>query len=193
MEISPTTEKRLRKGFKLFNRFMVLLFRLGLGAYGNGNPYTGWIMIMKHRGRRTGMTRLTPVNYAEVRGDIYCTAGFGRMSDWYQNIRETPRVEVWLTNGRYEGIAEDASNDPYRIYLLRQVLIASGPAAPIFGVDPRKLTDVQVEKLLEHYALVRIRRTVALTGPGGPGDLAWFWPLATFALTLLCLVQNRKR
>jgi hypothetical protein len=41
------------------------------------------------------------------------------------------------------------------------------------------------------YMLVRIRREAARTGKGGPGDLAWLWPLA--ALLLLPLALRRKQ
>ena len=41
------------------------------------------------------------------------------------------------------------------------------------------------------YRLLRIRRQAARTGPGGPGDLSWVWPLAT--MVLLPLVLRRRR
>ena len=47
---------------------------------------------------------------------------------------------------------------------------------------------------LEDYRLLRIRRQEAHTGPGGPGDLSWLWPLATMLLLPLVLFRrNRKR
>ena len=81
MELTQITEQRLRRIFKIFNRFMLLLWRLGLGSWGNGTEFGGSIMVIKHTGRKTGLTRYTPVNYAVVDGDIYCTAGFGSGSD----------------------------------------------------------------------------------------------------------------
>jgi len=39
--------------------------------------------------------------------------------------------------------------------------------------------------------VLHIRRTAERTGPQGPGDLAWVWPLATFLL--LPLVFRRKK
>ena len=41
------------------------------------------------------------------------------------------------------------------------------------------------------YRLIHIQRIHALTGPGGPGDLAWVWPLAS--LILLMVLLRRKR
>jgi deazaflavin-dependent oxidoreductase (nitroreductase family) len=191
MELSPDVERRLRKVFKLFNKFMLTLWRLGLARYGNPSRFGGAIMVIKHTGRKSGLTRFAPVNYHETEQAVYCTAGFGAQTDWYQNILENPDVELWLPDSRWEGIAEDISHSQDRVDLLRQVLIASGFAGPLFGVNPRQMADKDFEKLLEHYRLIRIRKSAPATGPGGPGDLAWVWPLATF--TLLLVLINRRR
>jgi deazaflavin-dependent oxidoreductase (nitroreductase family) len=186
------SEENLRSIFKKFNRFMLLLWRLGFGSWGNGTSFGGSIMVIKHTGRKTGLTRHTPVNYAIVNGDVYCTAGFGVVSDWYLNIMTKPEVEVWLPDGRWTGIAEDVTDTENNYLIFRQVLIASGFAGPLFGFNPKNLTDQDLINLLENYRLIRIRKQNALTGPGGPGDLAWIWPVATFGLLLLLLRKRRK-
>jgi len=186
------TEDNLRIIFKFFNRFMLLLWRLGLGSWGNGTKFGGSLMVIKHTGRKTGLVRHTPVNYAIVNGDIYCTAGFGKVSDWYRNIMVHPEVEVWLPDGRWAGVAEDATDDEYSHLLLQQVIIASGFAGPLFGVNPKQLSDEDFKDLLESYRLIRIRRADALTGSGGPGDLSWIWPLSTFVLLWLLIRKRRK-
>lgn len=193
MTLSETQEIQLGKVFKQFNRFMLLLWRLGLGAYGNGNRYAGYIMVVKNKGRKTGLTRHTPLNFAIVDDDIYCTAGFGATADWYRNILATPEVEVWLPNGRWAGIAEDVTDLENRTEILRKVIVASGFAGPLFGVNSRKMSDEDFETLFETYRLVRIQRTEALTGPGGPGDLAWIWPLSTLILLLLIFTKPRRK
>lgn len=189
--LSPKSEIILRKGFRSFNKFMLLLFRLGLGSYGNGTRWGGWIMVLSQRGRKTGLLRRTPLNYALVDGDVYCLAGFGAQADWYRNVLATPEVEVWLLEGRWAGIAEDVSDHPQRLELLRKVLVASGFASYAAGIDPIKLDDESLDTLTQNYRLVRIRRKDALTGSGGPGDLAWVWPLATFILLPLALRKCR--
>lgn len=192
MEMTPEVEQRLRQAFKSFNRFMLLLWRLGLGRYLNAWPEGfGQIMVITHVGRKTGARRQTPVNYALVDGDIYCTAGFGQKSDWYRNIQKNPQVEVWLPEGWWQGKAEDVSSDPLRIERMRKVLIASAFAARLFGMNPKTMSDEEIDKVTAEYRLIRIRRTTALTGPAGPGDLAWVWPLATMILLPLAL-RRRK-
>jgi deazaflavin-dependent oxidoreductase (nitroreductase family) len=192
MTYSPETEAQLRKIFKGFNHFMLALWRLGLGGYGNPTEFGGAIMVIKHKGRKSGLTRYAPVNFAEIDGEIYCMAGFGEKTHWYQNLQADPNVELWLPDSRWMGIAEEASGAENRIDIMRAVLIASGFAGPLFGANPRKMSDEQVEKLLDSYRIMRIRRTEPATGPGGPGELAWVWPVATFALLGL-LFRRRKR
>ncbi len=182
MDLSRISEERLRTTFRAFNPFMILLWRLGLGSWGNGTRFGGSIMVIKHRGRKTGLTHLTPVNYTTINDDIYCTAAFGEAADWYLNLRLNPEVEVWLPDSRWVGVAEDVTDAENRAEILRRVIIASGFSGPLFGVNPKKLTDDDFEALLADYRLIRIQRTEAVTGPGGPGNLAWIWPLSTFVL-----------
>lgn len=188
------SEEWLRQTFKVGNRFMVLLFRLGLGGWGNG-PETSQVMVLVHKGRKSGLLRRTPVNYAIVDDVIYCTAAFGERADWYRNVLADPRVQVWLPDGWYAGEAEEAPpDDPQRNALVRQVLIASGFAAPLFaGVNPKTLSDEKLAEISAPYRLIRIYPSEACTGPGGPGDLATVWPAATFVLLGLLLLRRRGR
>ena len=84
----PDAQEKMRQGFKCFNRVMLTLWRLGLGGWVNLWPsVVGRIMVVVHRGRKTGKRYQTPVNYAIVDGELYCVAGFGGISDWYPRSR----------------------------------------------------------------------------------------------------------
>ncbi len=184
----------LRQAFKYFNRFMLLMWRLGLGSLVNFWPTVGGrIMVLTHTGRKTGLLRRTPVNYALVDGEIYCVAGFGQIADWYRNIMVNPSVEVWLPNGWWAGTAEEVLDPSLRLPLIRQVLIASGFAAYAAGIDPRRHSDDALQAVTADYRLLRIRRNTARTGRGGPADLAWLWPLATLTLLLFVLLPKQRR
>ncbi len=186
--------KVTRQNFKLFNYFMLLMWKLGLGPYINAWPEVGGqIMVLNHYGRRTGKRLQTPLNFAEINGEIYCTAGFGQDADWSKNIMANPQVEVWLPNGWWAGIAEEVLDANLRPSIMRSVLIASGVAAPFFGVPIKQMSDEQVVEATANYNLFRIRRTTARTGPGGPGDLAWIWPLTTMISLWLLLTRRPRR
>lgn len=158
MDVSKFTPRQintLRRVFRALNPFMVFLWKIGLGKAINIWPAVfGRIMVIKHRGRRSGKEYLTPVNYALVEGEIFCAAGFGSISDWYRNMLVYPRVELWLPEGKRLACAEDISSSPCRPFLLRHVLIASGFAAPLFGINPGKLNDTQLDAIARNYRLV---------------------------------------
>ena len=194
MTTDPRLEEQLRQGFKYFNRFMLLMWRLGLGSMLNRGPsLAGRYMVITHIGRKSGMKRRTPVNYALVDDEIYCTAGFGSGSDWYRNLIANPQVEVWLPDGWWAGIAEEVTHPEARLPLLREVLIGSGFAALAAGVDPGKMADEELDAATKEYRLIRIRRVAARTGKDGPGDLAWVWPLLVMVLLPAILLQRLAR
>jgi deazaflavin-dependent oxidoreductase (nitroreductase family) len=178
----PDVSQWLRGVFRRLNRGMVLMFRLGLEPWFMLWPAaSGVVLVLVHTGRRTGRTRRTPLNYAIVDGDVHCLAGFGPTSDWYRNVLADPSVEVWMPDGWWAGEAEDVSDRDDRLAIMRAVLVGSGFAARVFGIPP-ELPDDRLASVTRDYRLIRIRRTSARTGPGGPDDLAWVWPVLAAGL-----------
>lgn len=183
-----------RLAFKYFNYFMVFLWRLGMGKLLSAWPEVfGQYMVITHHGRKSGREYRTPVNYAEVNGEIYCTAGFGKGSDWYRNILTNPQVEIWLPDGWYVGSAEELKLDAVSLPLLRSVLVHSGFAAYMAGANPKEMSDESILELCKEYRLIHIRRSAPRTGSDGPGDLAWVWPVAMAAVAILCLTGRKKK
>ncbi len=152
---TPEQLQRLRRFFHGMNYFMVFLWKIGMGRLMNIWPSVGGrIMVIRHRGRKTGREYLTPVNYAIVEHEIYAAAGFGPITDWYRNIMDYPEIELWLPEGRRRARACDISDSPCRAKLLREVAIASGLAGPLMGVDQKKLTDEELEQVAKDYRLI---------------------------------------
>jgi deazaflavin-dependent oxidoreductase (nitroreductase family) len=191
---NSASEEGLRQAFRYFNHFMLFMWRAGLGRWINVWPEgIGRIMVLTTTGRKSGLPRRTPVNYAIVDGEVYCTAAFGPGADWYRNLRADPRVEVWLPDGWWEGEAEEVTDSARRLPLLREVLIASAFAGRAAGIDAQQMRDAELDKLTREYRLIRIRRGAARTGTDGPGDLAWVWPVATTVLALMLLMRPRRK
>jgi deazaflavin-dependent oxidoreductase (nitroreductase family) len=158
-KFTPQQMNSLRKFFHNMNRFMVFMWKIGLGKAMNIWPAVfGRIMVIKHRGRKSGKEYLTPVNYAIVDGEIYCMAGFGSGSDWYRNMLVYPRVEIWLPEGKRLACAEEISDAPNRLFLTRQIAIASGLAAPLLGIDIKKLSDEELDKISKEYRLIHFQQ-----------------------------------
>jgi deazaflavin-dependent oxidoreductase (nitroreductase family) len=152
---TPMQMNTLRRVFHSMNHFMVWMWKMGWGKAINIWPAGfGRMMVIKHRGRKSGKEYLTPVNYAIVDGEIYCTAGFGVISDWYRNMQVNPDIELWLPEGKRKAHAEDISDSPKRLFLMRQIIIASGFAGPLLGVNPKKLNDEQLDVISKEYRLV---------------------------------------
>ncbi len=192
--LNPENEEKLRQGMKYLNKSMLYLWRLGMGTWLNLSPkYGGRIMVLVHTGRRSGKVHRNNLNYSIIDGEVYCTAGFGAKTDWYRNVVNNPNVEIWLPDGWWSGLAEDVNDIPDRLICLRQVLIDSGLAARSMGINPHSMPDDLLSEVVKDYRLVRIRRIAARTGPGGPGDLAWVWPVATFLLVLGMVFHRRKK
>ena len=191
---NPHSDETLRQLFKYCNHCMLLMWRAGLGRWINVWPEgIGRIMVLTTTGRKSGLRRRTPVNYAIVDGEVYCTAAFGPGADWYRNVRANPFVEVWLPDGWWEGEAEEVTDSARRLPALREVLIASAFAGRAAGIDAQNMTDAELDALTREYRLIRVRRGAARTGPDGPGDLAWVWPVATTVLALMLLMRPRRR
>lgn len=54
----------MRRFFRVLNRFfMVPMFRLGMGPF-FGNPLSGYVMVLRTIGRKSGRVRNVPVNCA---------------------------------------------------------------------------------------------------------------------------------
>jgi deazaflavin-dependent oxidoreductase (nitroreductase family) len=186
-------EDRIRLSFKYFNKFMVLLWKLGLSNWLNIWPKVlGRYLVITHTGRKSGAKFQTPVNYAVVDGEIYCVAGFGRESDWYKNVKKNPSIDVWLQDGWWQANAEEVIGQPNQIEIMRAVLVGSGFAARMFGINPLKIDDATLKYLTRDYCLMKLKLVNERTGNDGPNQYAWVWPITTLLLTIAVLRKRKK-
>jgi len=176
----------LRRIFWYLNKYlMVPAFRLGLGPI-MGNPFTGYIMVMKTTGWKTGKQRYTPVNYAILNGKVYYLAGFGKLAHWYRNLQAEPRLELILPGGAMMGTAEEVVGRQERLTVTRQVLKNGGFAGYFFGFSPHSVTDEVLDEATKEIPVIRINPTGVGSGPADPGG--WSWVLA-FGLMLWPLIR----
>lgn len=184
---------RLRYAFRDMNRWMLLLWRTGLGRFAEVWPSGfGRILVIEHTGRRTGTRYRTPVNFTRCGPDLFCLAGFGPRTDWYRNVLAAPDIAVWLPDGRWTARAEDASHSPDRLAVLRRVIADSGFAGRVFGIDARVADDDALAEATASYRLLRICPIEREDAPGGPGDLAWVWWPVVAALGLRWWMGRRR-
>jgi deazaflavin-dependent oxidoreductase (nitroreductase family) len=177
-----------RRSFWLINKlFMVPMFRLGLGPF-IGNCLSGYIMVLKTIGRKTGKNRYAPVNYAIYRGNVYCMSGWGRHSDWYGNMMATREVEVILPGGTIFGVVQDVTDLEERRLVLRKILKNAGFAGFFGGFNPFTVKDdVLMEKTVD-MPLVRIQPEGLGNGVSDPGGLSWVWMLLSIILIVMIII-----
>lgn len=89
---------------KLFFRFPILLYGLGLGwLLGNR------LLLLNHIGRKTGQQRqavLEVAHHDKATDAFVVNAGFGKHSDWYQNLKKNPDVSIMIGKRRLSVRAE---------------------------------------------------------------------------------------
>lgn len=175
------------------NRAMVLLWRLGLGRWAQVWPAVGGrILVIEHRGRKSGNRYRTPLNFTPDGRNRYCLAGFGKRSDWYRNALAAQRIIVWLPDGVWTAHAVDATDDEGARKWFRAVLIDSGFAARAVGLSPKVMTDDEVDTATATYRLVRLELIDRCART--PADLWWVWlGVGAGAVAALGLRARRHR
>lgn len=178
----------MRRIFWFINKFfMVPVFRLGLGPL-FGNPLTGYIMVLKVIGRKSGKIRYAPVNYAIRSGNIYCISGGRQSSDWFRNLKANPQVELILPQGALFGSVEEVDDEQERRSVMRQVLKNAGFAGFFEGYNPFTISDEALFAKSADIPMLRIRPLGIGSGASDPGGWAWVWTVVFMAVVVLKLV-----
>ena len=74
-----------------WTRFFVWAYPLGLGLL-LGHAY----LLLETKGRRTGLTRVTPLGYVGWATDFLVQPLHGPDSDWLRNLQASSEVRVWV-------------------------------------------------------------------------------------------------
>lgn len=127
-----------------------IAYRLGLG------PLIGRvILLLTTIGRKTGLERVTPLQYELIDGDYYIGAALGLKADWVRNLIADPHVQLRVKNKTYPGKAEVIADvgkiADYIEYRLKQRPRMVGMILRTDGVSARPSREE-----LEEYAAERI-------------------------------------
>lgn len=179
----------MRYIFWFLNKFfMVPMFQLGFGLF-FGNPFSGYIMVMKVVGRRTGKVHLVPVNYAIHHGDVYCVSGGRTTSDWFRNLLVNPEVDLIMPGGSIHARVEESANPQQKLVLARQVLKNAGFAGFFEGYNPYNITDAELAGKIEDLPLLRFHPQGLGSGPYDAGGWAWIWAFVISILLIIFLLR----
>ena len=180
--------------FKKVNKYVsVPALKMGLGRY-MSNPFTGYLMILRTRGRKSGEMRDAPLGYTIVGEYVYCVAGFGRQTHWVQNVLADPNVEVILPSRAFSGVAEEVTDEAERRRVLPPLLRSMGVIAGMMGMgNPWRDAPEAIAAKCEGMPLVRVRATGIAAGPEDPGGRYWVVPLVGGTLLTLWWLRGCGR
>jgi len=91
--------------FRLMKIPPQVAYALGLG------PLIGRVVLLLiTTGRKSGLKRVTPLQYEIIDGAYYLGSAYGVRADWYRNIEANPCVEIRVKRLRFEGLAEPVTD-----------------------------------------------------------------------------------
>ncbi len=128
------------------------------------SPMGRIVLLLTTTGRKSGLPRVTPLQYEEQDGVIYVGSARGTQADWFRNLVACPRVKVQIGAQCFEGRAEPITNAS-RIADFLELRLRNHPrmigAMLLAEGLPRRPSRTQLEQYASKLALVAIRRVTA--------------------------------
>ena len=118
------------------------------------------VLLLTTIGRKSGLRRVTPLQYERVGDTIFIAAARGVSADWYRNLLADPQVEVELPEGRFRGRAVPITDacqvaDFLELRLQRHPWMVRGML--IMHRIMRSPRRADLERLGQEVALVEVR------------------------------------
>lgn len=132
-----------------------LLYAVGLG------PLIGRIvLLLTTTGRKSGLPRVTPLQYELINGKYYLGAARGKSADWVKNIKKDPQVEIRVKGLEFTAQAQICT-DPYQIADFLEVRLKHHPLMMGLIMEkahqlPRRPGRQQLEKIALDEVMVII-------------------------------------
>ena len=179
----------MRRIFRFLNKFfMVPIFRLGFGPF-FGNPFTGYIMVLKTIGRKSGKVRFAPVNYTIHKGNVYCISAARKESDWYRNLQANPEIEMILPGGAIYARMDEMDDLDDKVLITRQILKSAGFAGFFEGYNPFTISDEELNAKVTNLPLLRFQPMGVGSGASDAGGWAWIWSFVVTIIVIILLVR----
>ena len=118
------------------------------------------ILLLTTTGRKSGLSRTTPLQYEMVDGQFYIGSARGAQADWFRNILADPHVRVRVKSREFAGIAEPVT-DCLRVADFLELRLRRHPrmVGMILRLEglPAQPTRAQMEHYARGLAMVIIR------------------------------------
>jgi deazaflavin-dependent oxidoreductase (nitroreductase family) len=181
--------------FRVLNgTWTVPLLKAGLGPW-LGTPIGGWMLLLRDRGRKTGLVRDVPLSYFIDEGAAWVMAGFGPKTQWYRNLLADPGVEVILPGRTRRCVAHEVRDPATRRRILPRLVRATGLPGYMTGCDPWRAPVDDVLEATAWVPLIRLRPVgePLVAGPDDPGGLGWAWRQAVAVAVTVWLGRRVAR
>ena len=167
----------LQRAFLPFNRLLMGPMLRSPAWPFVGNPATAHILLLRTRGRRSGLVREAPLGYVIRDGFVYCVAGYGARTPWYLNLLADPAVEIRLPGRTIRGRADPVRDDAEWLRSFRALMASFGLVGRLVDGDIDQLDDATVLATHRMLPVVRIAAVdpprAIVAGPWDPGGHGW--------------------
>ncbi len=166
MRGEPLGTRITRRALMAMSRVLFLpWFHHGRGP--TPGRWGGSFCVLRTRGRRSGLVREAPLDYAPDGDGILIIAGLGERTFWLRNILADPRVEVRLGDRTIAGTATVIADGEERLRAIRAVMQHCGLVGYVYGFSPFTASDARLARATRDVVAVRI----ALESPPPPSHL----------------------
>ncbi len=144
----------------IFHRMKAMNVRM-TANYMRGFGPTRIVLLLTTTGRKSGLPRVTPLQFEKVDGDYYIASARGIEADWFKNIRANPNVHIQIREREFDAFAELVT-DPNRIADFIELRLKRHPIMirlimTLFDGLPLRFTRDDLEKLCQEKALAVLR------------------------------------
>ncbi len=131
------TKRKSLNTWKRMNKIVIFLYELGL------LPLIGvgyYIVLLYTKGRRSGKTRVTPLEYRRRGEAVLLFSARGKISDWYRNLRANPQDTVLRIGFKKYNPSVEFIDEPEAIEETMRWYVKKYPRSStmLFGWDPKK-------------------------------------------------------
>jgi deazaflavin-dependent oxidoreductase (nitroreductase family) len=143
-------EKTTYHRMKALNARMAANYKRGFGP-------TRLVLLLTTTGRKSGLLRVTPLQFEEIDGDYYIASARGSKADWFKNIRANPMVHVQIREREFDAAAEPVT-DPVRIADFIELRLKHHPIMirlimHLFDGLPLRFNRADLEKFCQEKAM----------------------------------------
>jgi deazaflavin-dependent oxidoreductase (nitroreductase family) len=144
----------------IYHRMRGLNARM-MANYKRGFGPTRVVLLLTTVGRKSGLPRVTPLQYEEIDGAYYIASARGSGADWFKNIEANRNVCVQIRDREFDALAEPVT-DPSRIADFIELRLRRHPVMirlimSLFDGLPWQVSRANLEEFCKEKALVILR------------------------------------